>query len=91
MRETRCGPIAGQEKQPGPELRAIAAHGECVVSRRRMVQAAAQRKRLALRQYDCQIGEGSCTDMKAVRKDYFLDHDHGCPVDRTGIESELAH
>jgi len=29
-----------------------------------------------------QAGEGLCTDMRAVRKDYFLDHDHSCYVDQ---------
>jgi aspartate--ammonia ligase len=28
------------------------------------------------------VGEGICTDMKAVRKDYFLDHDHSAYVDQ---------
>jgi aspartate--ammonia ligase len=28
------------------------------------------------------IGEGLCTDMRAVRKDYFLDHDHSAYVDQ---------
>ena len=27
-------------------------------------------------------GEGICTDMRAVRKDYFLDHDHSCCGDQ---------
>ena len=47
-----------------------------------VVQAATKWKRVALKQYDCQVGEGICTDMKAVRKDYFLDHDHSCDVGR---------
>jgi len=37
-----------------------------------VVQAATKWKRMALKQFDCKIGEGICTDMKAVRKDYFL-------------------
>jgi aspartate--ammonia ligase len=37
---------------------------------------------LALSQFDCAPGEGICTDMRAVRKDYFLDHDHSCYVDQ---------
>ena len=41
-----------------------------------VVQAATKWKRMALKQFDCKVGEGICTDMKAVRKDYFLDHDH---------------
>lgn len=47
-----------------------------------IVQAATKWKRMALRQFDCGIGEGICTDMKAVRKDYFLDHDHSAYVDQ---------
>jgi aspartate--ammonia ligase len=41
-----------------------------------VVQAATKWKRVALKQFDCKPGEGICTDMRAVRKDYFLDHDH---------------
>ena len=47
-----------------------------------VVQAATKWKRVALAQFDCQPGEGICTDMKAVRKDYFLDHDHSAYVDQ---------
>lgn len=47
-----------------------------------IVQAATKWKRMALQQFDCQPGEGICTDMRAVRKDYFLDHDHSCYVDQ---------
>jgi aspartate--ammonia ligase len=47
-----------------------------------VVQAATKWKRIALRQFDCKVGEGICTDMRAVRKDYFLDHDHSCYVDQ---------
>ena len=47
-----------------------------------VVQAAAKWKRVALRQFDCQPGQGICTDMRAVRKDYFLDHDHSAYVDQ---------
>jgi aspartate--ammonia ligase len=47
-----------------------------------VVQAATKWKRVALKQYDVKVGEGICTDMKAVRKDYFLDHDHSCYVDQ---------
>ncbi|HUI42893.1 MAG TPA: aspartate--ammonia ligase, partial [Terriglobia bacterium] len=39
-----------------------------------VVQAATKWKRMALRQFAMQPGEGLCTDMRAVRKDYFLDH-----------------
>ncbi|MGA3126638.1 MAG: aspartate--ammonia ligase [Candidatus Korobacteraceae bacterium] len=47
-----------------------------------IVQAATKWKRIALRQFGCHVGEGICTDMRAVRKDYFLDHDHSCYVDQ---------
>ena len=47
-----------------------------------IVQAATKWKRYALKQFDCAVGEGICTDMRAVRKDYFLDHDHSCCGDQ---------
>ena len=47
-----------------------------------VVQAATKWKRVALKQFECKPDEGICTDMRAVRKDYFLDHDHSCYVDQ---------
>jgi len=47
-----------------------------------VVQAATKWKRVALREFSCRPGEGICTDMRAVRKDYFLDHDHSAYVDQ---------
>jgi aspartate--ammonia ligase len=47
-----------------------------------VVQAATKWKRMALRQFGMAAGEGLCTDMRAVRKDYFLDHDHSAYVDQ---------
>ena len=47
-----------------------------------VVQAATKWKRMALAQFGCKVGEGICTDMRAVRKDYFLDHDHSSYVDQ---------
>src|ERR1700751_4945406 len=47
-----------------------------------VVQAATKWKRVALKQFDCRVGKGICTDMRAVRKDYFLDHDHSAYVDQ---------
>ncbi len=47
-----------------------------------VVQAATKWKRVALKQYGMKPGEGICTDMRAVRKDYFLDHDHSAYVDQ---------
>jgi aspartate--ammonia ligase len=47
-----------------------------------IVQAATKWKRVALKQFGMGVGEGICTDMRAVRKDYFLDHDHSAYVDQ---------
>jgi aspartate--ammonia ligase len=47
-----------------------------------VVQAATKWKRMALAQFRCRVGEGINTDMRAVRKDYFLDHDHSSYVDQ---------
>ncbi len=47
-----------------------------------VVQAATKWKRVALRQFGLKVGEGLVTDMRAVRKDYFLDHDHSAYVDQ---------
>jgi aspartate--ammonia ligase len=55
-----------------------------------VVQAATKWKRFALKQFDCQVGEGICTDMRAVRKDYFLDHDHSCYVDQWDWERVMT-
>ena len=55
-----------------------------------VVQAATKWKRVALAQYGCGVGEGICTDMKAVRKDYFLDHDHSAYVDQWDWERVMA-
>jgi aspartate--ammonia ligase len=54
------------------------------------VQAATKWKRVALRQFDCAVGEGICTDMRAVRKDYFLDHDHSAYVDQWDWERVIT-
>jgi aspartate--ammonia ligase len=45
---------------------------------------------MALKQFDCNVGEGICTDMKAVRKDYFLDHDHSSYVDQWDWERVIT-
>lgn len=55
-----------------------------------VVQAATKWKRPALRQFDCKVGQGICTDMKAVRKDYFLDHDHSSYVDQWDWEKVIT-
>ncbi len=54
-----------------------------------VVQAATKWKRMALKQFDCTPGEGICTDMRAVRKDYFLDHDHSSYVDQWDWERAM--
>ncbi|HPF39801.1 MAG TPA: aspartate--ammonia ligase [Phycisphaerae bacterium] len=55
-----------------------------------VVQAATKWKRLALKQFDMKPGEGICTDMRAVRKDYFLDHDHSSYVDQWDWERVMT-
>jgi aspartate--ammonia ligase len=55
-----------------------------------VVQAATKWKRMALQQFECKVGEGICTDMKAVRKDYFLDHDHSSYVDQWDWERVMT-
>ncbi len=47
-----------------------------------IVQAATKWKRMALKEFGMHAGHGLCTDMRAVRKDYFLDHDHSAYVDQ---------
>jgi aspartate--ammonia ligase len=54
-----------------------------------VVQAATKWKRMALAQFECEVGEGINTDMKAVRKDYFLDHDHSSYVDQWDWEKRI--
>lgn len=55
-----------------------------------VVQAATKWKRVALKQFDMKPGEGLCTDMRAVRKDYFLDHDHSAYVDQWDWEKTIT-
>ncbi len=55
-----------------------------------VVQAATKWKRMALRQFRCDAGEGVLTDMRAVRKDYFLDHDHSAYVDQWDWERVIT-
>lgn len=54
-----------------------------------IVQAATKWKRMALKQFGMKAGEGLCTDMRAVRKDYFLDHDHSIYVDQWDWEKVI--
>ena len=55
-----------------------------------VVQAATKWKRVALKQFKMKVGEGLCTDMRAVRKDYFLDHDHSVYVDQWDWEKAIT-
>ena len=55
-----------------------------------VVQAATKWKRFALKQFGCGVGEGVYTDMRAVRKDYFLDHDHSSYVDQWDWERVIT-
>jgi aspartate--ammonia ligase len=55
-----------------------------------VVQAATKWKRVALKQFGMKVGEGLCTDMRAVRKDYFLDHDHSVYVDQWDWERVIT-
>ncbi|MBD3234056.1 MAG: aspartate--ammonia ligase [candidate division Zixibacteria bacterium] len=55
-----------------------------------VVQAATKWKRMALKQFGMETGEGLYTDMRAVRKDYFLDHDHSSYVDQWDWEKVMV-
>ena len=55
-----------------------------------VVQAATKWKRVALRQFGMEPGEGLLTDMRAIRKDYFLDHDHSAYVDQWDWELAIT-
>ena len=55
-----------------------------------VVQAATKWKRMALKQFGLQPGEGLVTDMRAVCKDYFLDHDHSAYVDQWDWELAIT-
>jgi len=54
-----------------------------------VVQAATKWKRVALKRFGMEPGEGLCTDMRAIRKDYFLDHDHSVYVDQWDWEKAI--
>jgi aspartate--ammonia ligase len=55
-----------------------------------VVQAATKWKRMGLKQFGMNTGEGLLTDMRAVRKDYFLDHDHSAYVDQWDWELAIT-
>jgi len=58
--------------------------------RAQVVQAATKWKRMALKEFGMNVGEGLNTDMHAVRKDYFLDHDHSSYVDQWDWERVIT-
>ncbi len=64
-------------------------HGKNPVNAQ-VVQAATKWKRMALKQFGMGTGEGLITDMRAVRKDYFLDHDHSAYVDQWDWELAIT-
>jgi aspartate--ammonia ligase len=55
-----------------------------------VVQAVTKWKRMALKQFNMDVGEGLFTDMRAIRKDYFLDHDHSSYVDQWDWEKVIT-
>lgn len=55
-----------------------------------IVQAASKWKRVALKEFGMHVGEGLCTDMRAVSKDYFLDHGHSASVDQWDWECFIS-
>jgi aspartate--ammonia ligase len=55
-----------------------------------VVQAATKWKRIALKQFGMDVGQGLLTDMRAIRKDYFLDHDHSAYVDQWDWELAIT-
>jgi aspartate--ammonia ligase len=55
-----------------------------------VVQAATKWKRMALKQFGIDPGEGLLTDMRAIRKDEILDHDHSIYVDQWDWELAIT-
>lgn len=58
--------------------------------RAQIVQAATKWKRYALNQFGFEVGEGLLTDMRGVRTDSFLDHDHSAYVDQWDWEQVIG-
>lgn len=56
-----------------------------------IVQSLAKWKRMALKRYQFQIGEGIYTDMNAIRRDEVLDHLHSIYVDQWDWEKVISH
>jgi aspartate--ammonia ligase len=55
-----------------------------------VLQVTTKWKRMALARLGLDPGEGICTDMRAVRKDCFLDHDHSAYVDQWDWERVIT-
>jgi aspartate--ammonia ligase len=55
-----------------------------------VIQAATKWKRVALQRFGMEAGEGLCTDMRSVRKDCFLDHDHSAYMDEWDWEKAIT-
>lgn len=55
-----------------------------------VVQAATKWKRMALKEFAIDPGEGLITDMRAIRKDELLDHDHSIYVDQWDWELAIT-
>ncbi len=55
-----------------------------------VVQAATKWKRMALKQFGIDPGEGLLTDMRAIRKDEVMDHDHSIYVDQWDWELAIT-
>ena len=66
------------QRRHQPDRRPGRAGGDQVEARRRCASSGAS------------VGEGICTDMRAVRKDYFLDHDHSAYVDQWDWERVIT-
>ena len=59
-------------------------------SRCEIVQSLAKWKRMALKKYDFQAGEGIYTDMNAIRRDEVLDNTHSLYVDQWDWEKVMT-
>lgn len=55
-----------------------------------VTQAATKWKRWALKQFDCEVGEGVLADMRAIRQDEFIDTYHNSYVDQWDWEKVMT-
>ncbi|QOR68859.1 aspartate--ammonia ligase [Cytobacillus suaedae] len=55
-----------------------------------IVQSLAKWKRIALQKYGLKVGQGLCTDMKAIRRDEELDHLHSFYVEQWDWEKVIS-